>query len=104
MFKADAVGKYPIHVAVSSGSLECFRILLEHETVSMRSNHGEEDLTGVSFMDRHLINLPDKEGETALHLAVNSGDSKMIDVSFLPISAMSTWIMSNIFLVCTSSA
>ncbi|VUZ53240.1 unnamed protein product, partial [Hymenolepis diminuta] len=79
MFKADAIGKYPIHVAVSSGSIDCLRILLDHENLTKRGNQGSEGEISICFMDQHLINLPDSEGETALHLAVNSGNIEMID-------------------------
>ncbi|KAM3185387.1 hypothetical protein ACTXT7_006469 [Hymenolepis weldensis] len=79
MFKADAIGKYPIHVAVLSGSIDCLRILLDHENLTKRGNQGSEGEIGICFMDQHLINLPDSEGETALHLAVNSGNIEMID-------------------------
>ncbi len=79
MFKSDAIGNYPIHVAVSSGSLDCLRVLLNHEAKT-------KPVASVGFFDRHLINLPDNEGETPLHLAVNSGNADMIDVSvFYPL-------------------
>lgn len=81
MFKADTIGKYPIHIAVSSGSIDCLQILLDHENLTKRDNQGSEGEIGICFMDQHLINLPDSEGETALHLAVNSGNIEMIDVS-----------------------
>lgn len=84
MFKTDAIGKYPIHVAVSSGSLDCLRILLEFESTAKTKGlgvGGVETESSFNFIDNHLINLPDSEGETALHLAVNSGNIEMIDVS-----------------------
>eukprot|EP00108_Taenia_solium_P008040 TsM_000596400 transcript=TsM_000596400 gene=TsM_000596400 len=82
MFKTDAIGKYPIHVAVSSGSLDCLRILLEYEATTKTGGlgvGGSEMEGAVNFIDNRLINLPDSEGETALHLAVNSGNIEMID-------------------------
>ncbi|EUB63293.1 Transient receptor potential cation channel subfamily A member [Echinococcus granulosus] len=82
MFKVDAIGKYPIHVAVFSGSLDCLKILLEYEAIAKTGElcvGGAEAEGAVNFFDNHLINLPDGEGETALHLAVNSGNIEMID-------------------------
>ncbi|KAL5108651.1 Transient receptor potential cation channel subfamily A member 1 [Taenia crassiceps] len=82
LFKADAIGKYPIHVAVSSGSLDCLKILLEYEATAKTEGlavGGVEGEGAVIFIDNHLINLQDSEGETALHLAVNSGNIEMID-------------------------
>ncbi|VDM31660.1 unnamed protein product [Hydatigera taeniaeformis] len=82
ILRADAIGKYPIHVAVASGSLECLKILLEYETAAKMGKQGVRgvDAEGaIKFIDTHLINLPDSEGETALHLAVNSGNIEMID-------------------------
>lgn len=90
MFKADAIGKYPIHVAVSSGSLDCLKVLIDHEKLTKSGNQDQEEV-GVSFLDKHLINLPDSEGETALHLAVNSGNTQMIDVSRLLKYYISSW-------------
>ncbi|CDI98411.1 transient receptor potential cation channel [Echinococcus multilocularis] len=82
MFKVDAIGKYPIHVAVFSGSLDCLKILLEYEAIAKTGElcvGGAEAEGAVNFFDNHLINLPDGEGETALHLAVNGGNIEMID-------------------------
>nr|CDS25939.1 transient receptor potential cation channel [Hymenolepis microstoma] len=79
MFKVDAIGRYPIHIAVSSGSMDCLRILFDHENLTGRNSQGNENGVGASFMEQNLINLPDSEGDTALHFAVNSGNMEMID-------------------------
>lgn len=80
IFRPDAIGNYPIHVAVASGSLNCLRILFEHETTMAPCFDGCFNIT--DFQDRHLIRLADNEGETILHMAVNSGNSTMIDVNY----------------------
>lgn len=82
MMKPDAIGKYPIHTAVSSGSLDCLRLLLDREDTTKADERGDYGIeNSLSFYDHHLINLSDSEGETALHLAVNSGNIEMIEVS-----------------------
>ena len=80
MLIRDAIGKYPIHTAVSSGSLNCLRVMLEHEDSKNTDEVGSYHLPS-SAKFQQLINLSDSEGETALHLAVNSGNIEMIEVS-----------------------
>ncbi|KAL6658929.1 hypothetical protein ACP70R_002969 [Stipagrostis hirtigluma subsp. patula] len=89
IYQPDNKGYYPIHVATSKGSLKVVTILLRRcpDCATLRDTNGrtflhvaveEKRHDIVAFISRtpefeSILNLQDKHGDTALHLAVQVG-------------------------------
>uniref|UniRef100_A0A0E0B1I4 PGG domain-containing protein n=1 Tax=Oryza glumipatula TaxID=40148 RepID=A0A0E0B1I4_9ORYZ len=89
-FKPDETGSFPIHIAASMGVLKAISILLKKcpDCASLRDDKGKTFLhvavqrkrrNVVKFACRNtelswMLNMQDSDGNTALHLAIQTGD------------------------------
>ena len=75
----DESGKTPLHVSVETGNFEVIKYLVEHqETAECETELQHVVSPERTIKRRKFLNIPDKDGNTPLHLSVAAGNTKIV--------------------------
>jgi ankyrin repeat protein len=78
----DSFGRTPLHVTVETGNLDILKCIVESQETVRRETDLKHDLKPEKpLKKRNVLNVPDVDGNTPLHLGVAAGNTNI--VSFL---------------------